>query len=381
MKIKQLQFANESWENRQAQPGFIGENCQLVLAFGGRKLVTEKIHFEYLRANFPNASIVMNTTAGEILGNEVYDNTISVTAIQFENTITQCIELNVKDFFNSKEVGKTIMSRLQESAGLKGVFIISDGTHINGSELVEGCNELNPKEISITGGLAGDGAAFEITLVGLNHAPEEGKVVAIGFYGDHIQIGHGSLGGWDEFGPSRTITHSNKNILFEIDGKNALDLYKEYLGPYKEELPGSALLFPLSLQEPGQQISYVRTILTINEQEKSMTFAGNMPVGSKVRLMKASFDKLINASGIAAEESIKSIQNESILAILVSCVGRKLILQERSDEEVVAANEIFGEDTFTTGFYSYGEIAPKHFSNRCGLHNQTMTITTLTEVL
>jgi hypothetical protein len=194
-------------------------------------------------------------------------------------------------------------------------------------------------------------------------------------------IGHGSLGGWDEFGQERTITRSDKNVLFEIDHKNALELYKEYLGDYVHELPGSALLFPISIRLNDSEKKLVRTILSINEEDKSMTFAGNLPEGSKVRLMKADFDKLIEASSGAATQSFNCINNQNPdLAILISCVGRKLILQERTDEEVEAAKEILGANTAITGFYSYGEISPLNKGSHCELHNQTMTITTFTEL-
>ncbi|HEY9196921.1 MAG TPA: FIST C-terminal domain-containing protein, partial [Mucilaginibacter sp.] len=218
------------------------------------------------------------------------------------------------------------------------------------------------------------------TFTGLDEVPAQGNVIAIGFYGDNLLVNHGSSGGWDEFGPQRTITRSDKNVLFEIDHKSALDLYKEYLGEYVNELPGSALLFPISLSIKDSERKLVRTILTVNEEEKSMTFAGNMPEGSNVRLMKANFEKLIRASSSAAvDASDKGSLAE--LAIMVSCVGRKLVLNERTDEELVAAKEIFGDNTVITGFYSYGELSPLNKGSNCELHNQTMTITTFAEKL
>ena len=264
---------------------------------------------------------------------------------------------------------------------LVSVLVISEGSFINGSELVAGFNAVNPNNIPVTGGLAGDAARFAKTQVGLNTVAREGTVVAIGFYGPGLLIGHSSFGGWDEFGKERVITKSVKNILYEIDGQKALDLYKEYLGPYVDELPGSALLFPISLRTDDSTKNLVRTILNVNEADGSMIFAGNMPEGSKMRLMKVNFEKVINGSSVAAINTASMHQNHKPnLAILISCVGRKLILQDRTSEEVDAAQKVFGDHTTITGFYSYGELSPFTPGSNCELHNQTMTITTFTEI-
>jgi len=378
MKNKQLHYLNGSW-NEIAERNESGAIVpQLVLAFGATGLVGSPVIYDHIRKSFPSAVIVSASTSGEILGDGVFDDSVVVTAIEFEKTTIKAVTTNFSEHTNSFEVGKFLMSELLTD-DLKTVLVISDGSFINGSELVHGLNENKPANVSVTGGLAGDAARFQRTLVGLNHTAEEGKIVAIGFYGQNIIVGHSSFGGWDEFGRERIVTKSNKNVLYELDNENALDLYKEYLGPYVEELPSSALLFPLSIRLENNTTNLVRTILTIDEVEKSMTFAGNLPEGSKVRLMKANFERLIEASSKAATESIidKSISPQ--LAILISCVGRKLILQERTNEEVEAAKHIFGKNTTITGFYSYGEISPFNPNTNCELHNQTMTITTFSE--
>jgi hypothetical protein len=383
MKIRQLQYIDNQWNDVFTRPGFEEQKAQLVLVFGTPGLVTDKGLFAHIRKLFPLSHIASCSTSGEILHEQVNDNTLAVTAIQFEKTAIRCAVTNINMHANSYETGRHLIKDLQKGvANLCAVLVLSDGTHINGSELVDGLNMDNPSLIPITGGLAGDGSRFIQTFVGLDQLPEKGVIAAIGFYGKDLQVGHGSFGGWDEFGPERIITRSDKNILYEIDGKNALDLYKEYLGPYKDELPGSALLFPLSIRETDSSERLVRTILSINEQEKSMLFAGNLPQGSKVRLMKANFDKLIEGSSHAALNSRNSLSlpvRLPDLALLISCVGRKLILQERTDEEVQAAIDIFGEQTPVTGFYSYGEISPFNPNSRCEFHNQTMTITTFSE--
>jgi hypothetical protein len=378
MKNTQLHFIDGVWKNIASHQSITDIKPQLVLAFGSTALIGDPSVFNHLKSIFPNANIISASTSGEILGDSLYDETVVVTAIEFEKTPIKTVDTNFTDHPNSFEVGKYLMRKLLAD-DLTAVLVISDGSYINGSELVSGLNENKPTHVSVTGGLAGDGARFKETLVGLNNVAANGEIVAIGLYGDKIDVGHSSFGGWDEFGRERVVTKSKKNVLYELDDKNALDLYKEYLGPYLDELPGSALLFPLSIKIDGENNNLVRTILSINEEEKSMTFAGNLPIGSKVRLMKANFEKLITASGLAAKESIKNESTPPQLALLISCVGRKLVLQERTVEEVEAAKEIFGNDTTIAGFYSYGEISPLNPNPRCELHNQTMTITTFTE--
>jgi hypothetical protein len=380
MKTAQLQFSSGKWIMENMAADFPTEKTQLVLVFGSGELVTNEDLFIQIKSKFPKADIVSCSTAGEILDNEVYDDSAVVTAIYFEKASVKSVSVEINKNVNSFETGKTLMSLLNQD-DLVSVLVISEGSFVNGSDLVAGFNELNTTNIPVTGGLAGDAARFAKTQVGLNTVAKEGTVVAVGFYGPSLLIGHSSFGGWDEFGKERVITRATKNVLYEIDDKKALDLYKEYLGPYVDELPGSALLFPISLRTNDADKNLVRTILNVNEDDGSMIFAGNMPEGSKLRLMKVNFEKVINGSSIAASNTASMhADHNANLAILISCVGRKLILQDRTSEEVQAAQKIFGNQTAITGFYSYGELSPFNPGSNCELHNQTMTITTFTEL-
>ncbi len=380
MRTQQLHYKNNDWADVFVHPAFNADNAQLVFAFGAPDVIVKPAIYTYLRSHFTNASIVFSSTSGEILDDAVFDDTVVVTAIEFDKATIRCAETEVNKHADSFETGKLLMDKLDQT-GLKSVFVISDGTFINGSELVAGLNDTNPYNVPVSGGLAGDSDRFNSTFTGLNKVPTQGNVIAIGFYGDDLQVKHGTCGGWDEFGPERTITKADKNVLYEIDGKNALDLYKQYLGNYANELPGSALLFPLSLRVNNGSNNLVRTILSIDEQAGTMTFAGNLPEGSKVRLMKANFDKLIKAASAAAENANEQpVVDSSALAILVSCVGRKLVLNDLTDEELIAAKQVLGSNTIITGFYSYGEISPSSKNTQCELHNQTMTITILSEL-
>jgi len=238
----------------------------------------------------------------------------------------------------------------------------------------------NAQGVAVTGGLAGDGSRFARTLVCADGNVAEGKIAALGFYGSRLKVGYGSLGGWDVFGPERLVTKSSGNVLYELDGQSALGLYKRYLAEHAAGLPAAALLFPLALRNGEEGYSLVRTVLGVSEEDQSMTFAGDMPEGAHARLMKANFDRLVDGASGAARASHEALGSASPdLAILISCVGRKLVLKQRIEEEVEGVREVLGESAVLTGFYSYGEICPHDAITGCELHNQTMTITTFSE--
>jgi hypothetical protein len=379
MKAVPILYKTSDFKEEKNDDNLDFKKAQLVLGFGSTELVSQPKSFEEIKNKFPNAQIALCSSAGEIFGIEVLDDTISLVAMEFSSSTINTSEVSIDDFISSYDAGISLVKNLP-SENLKMIFVLSDGGKVNGSELVKGMNSVKNIGTLITGGLAGDGTKFEKTFVGLNKVPETGKIIAIGFYGDKLALSHGSIGGWESFGLERTVTKSKDNVLYEIDGKNALDLYKNYLGKYAEELPGSALLFPLSIKLYHDQEPIVRTILSIDEKNQSMTFAGDIPENSKARFMKANFDRLIDAASDAATDCLKMNKATTKLAILISCVGRKIILNNRIDEEVEAVSEVFGNQTLLTGFYSYGEISPLKPMANCELHNQTMTITCINEL-
>ncbi len=378
MIVQQNLFKAGKWEETLG-PSTAPNPFTLALVFGDMNEVKSPFLFKHIRALYPVADIVLASTSGEVLGDRVLENSVVVTGVAFNKTKIRSVQKNLKDYSSSFELGNDLFKALN-GADLAGIFLVSDGQIVNGSELVDGLNRANVNNVPITGGLAGDNAVFSSSVTGLNEIPIEGNVIGVGFYGNNFMMGHGLWAGWDEFGRERTITRSEKNVLYEIDGQSALGLYKEYLGEHAQKLPGSALLFPLAISIENKTGKLVRTILSINEDQNSMTFAGNMPVGSKVRLMKANFDKLIEGIYGSTSQLLDQLTNKKPqLSILTSCVGRKLILKQRVSEEVEAACAELGPDVAVTGFYSNGEISPIIAGGFCELHNQTMTITSLCE--
>jgi hypothetical protein len=367
----------------------IGESAELVLVFGAVSSLQQLEPRNALKKSYPAACFVGCSTAGEIFGTEVLDDSLTATAIKFEHSRIKGISARLGDFEDAFQAGEFLAKTLPHSfpvsdsktrENLVHVLVFSDGLKVNGSDLVRGLSKHLPAGITVTGGMAGDGARFQETLVFLDDVPQNDAIIALGLYGDRLKIGFGSLGGWDSFGPERLITRSNGNVLYELDGQSALALYKKYLGEHAAQLPASGLLFPLSLRTKAGDTAVVRAILSIDEKEQNMTFAGDVPEGAYARLMKANFDRLIDGAAGAARTSYQAIGSASPdLAILISCVGRKLVLKQRVEEEVEGVREVMGKRTVLTGFYSYGEISPFTPGAKCELHNQTMTITTLSE--
>jgi hypothetical protein len=340
--------------------------------------LNQKGLIEDMQKAYPQAYLVGCSTAGEICQTNVVDNSLVASAVHFENTPLKFVDAKIGAPTESRTIGARLASELPKE-NLTHVMVFSDGLCVNGSELVKGFVENLPSHVALTGGLAGDGAQFKQTLVCAGGKISDGQVVAVGFYGTHVKIGYGSMGGWDSFGPERLITRSKGNILYELEGKSALTLYKQYLGESAAGLPATALLFPLSLRMTGQENGIVRTILGVDEKEQSLIFAGDVPEGSYARFMKANFERLIDGAQGSARISKGEKGESPDLAILISCVGRKLVLKQRIEEEVEAVREVLGEGTLLTGFYSYGEISPFTPNAKCELHNQTMTITTFSE--
>lgn len=364
----------------QSDAGLPPAGAQLVLVFGATDRLRDPVRLVEVSALYPRALVFGCSTSGEIAGTQIFDDSIVATGIRFDRTDIVTASTTIADEADSYAAGRRLGQQLPHEH-LSHVLVLSDGLKVNGSQLVDGLTSSLPQKVTLTGGLAGDGTRFQETLVICGTQAQSRIAAAVGFYGPRIRVGCASLGGWDPFGPERIITSASGNVLFELDGQSALALYKQYLGEHARDLPASGLLFPLSVRRNESDEPTVRTILGVDDAAQSMTFAGDMPVGARARLMKANFDRLVDgATGAARASRLPDESTAPDVALLISCVGRKLVLRQRTEEEVEAVRDVLGARTSFTGFYSYGEISPFVAAARCQLHNQTMSVTTLTEL-
>lgn len=359
---------------------FQGMEPHLVLVFASLEAM-QSLDVQVLRQTLPSAQWVGCSTAGEISQQGVSDGSVVLTALWFERPAFRVASEPIQGMADSVGVGQRLAARLA-APELRHVMVLGQGADINGSGLVEGLTGTLGPDVVVTGGLAGDGGRFTGAQVLGPEGVSGRNIVAIGFDGPGWHITHGSFGGWQPFGPIRSVTRCDGNVLYELDGERALDIYKRYLGDYAAQLPASGLLFPWSVLGDDQNaMGVTRTILGVNEVDGSLVLAGDVPQGGHLQLMRASVDALVDAAESAAQAACATqAPVGDRLAVLVSCIGRKLVMGTRVDEEVEAVGQVMGSGTTVAGFYSNGEISPHHGSFDCKLHNQTMTITLVSEV-
>jgi hypothetical protein len=351
----------------------------LVLVFGNRLLLQDEQAFAGIKTEFPYSHFVYGSTGGEIAGTHVMEESFSVIALDFEKSTFAIVTDSIYNHnSNAALLGAALYSQLPRQ-GLKHIFSLAGGNYINGSALIEGLEKEINAGVALTGGLCGDDERFECSVASYNEVPKEGEAVLIGLYGDDLEITYASFGGWQPFGPERIVTKSEGNILYEIDGKPALELYKKYLGEKANQELISLLSYPLSITPPGKDYSITRTILNIETDNNSIILAGNCPEGSKSQLLMASVHGIVDGAREAAEHAMVGRTKKPEAALLISCVGRKALMDQQVEEEIEMVQDVLGSTTAMAGFYSYGEMAPFFNSKSCELHNQTMTLTLISE--
>jgi hypothetical protein len=348
-------------------------NIDLVMAFADNPFFAQAKCYEELKNFFPNADIVGCSSSGNINGNSISDEDIVIAAISFSKTK---IIVKSKLIEEGDDISSVMTELAKEFPGpkLKHLFVLSDGLSISGSELTKALNVL---AVPVTGGLAGDADRFKESWVMVNGPAMQHQIALIGFYGD-LTTSFGFATGWHEFGPERRVTRSKGNIVYEIDNKPALEVYTKYLGELSKDLPASGLRYPLSVKDSESGLVYVRTLLRIDAENQSLSFAGDVPEGSSCKLMKTDIDSLIDASIVLAKEIAPLGGAQNSLCLAVSCVGRRLVMNQIAEEEIEAIQDKFGPQTTVFGFYSYGEITP-YGAILCSLHNQTTTLTLISE--
>jgi hypothetical protein len=376
MKAEQLHVSDPNQlESARFGAGF---EPQLALVFGSSELFRSAELGKRLRHSYPKVTWVGCSTAGEISNDGANSEGLLITGLAFEDPQIHVATAHILKADDSYAAGCKVGAELAASAPHT-ALVFAPGTNVNGSQLIKGLTSALPG-VRIAGGLAGDGARFQQTFTLFNDLVAGDQLVVVGLSSPRLRSAFGSYGGWKPFGPARRVTKVAGNILYQLDSEPALAVYKRYLGHHSAELPASGLLFPFSiLNENQQEVGLIRTILAVDEELGTLTLAGDVPHDGYLQLMHATTDSLVQGATSAAESARLTGSGQGF-ALLVSCVGRKLVMGGRTDEEVDAVVDTLGSQNVFAGFHSYGEISPSSSSLvTCDLYNQTMTVSFLRE--
>ena len=354
------------------------EQVSFILVFTSRSNMESAEWLKVVQKQYPEADVISCSTSGEVYFSELTHEAITGMAVSLEKTHFAIHSAKLAEQEGSFELGKSLANQFS-TKDLKHVLLFGDGWLVNGSDLVQGMYASLGKEVSISGGLAGDGANFSKTLVGLNDDIDQRMAVAIGFYGDALKVGFGGHGGWSELGEAYEVTESEGREILKLGNEHSLPLYKQFLGDDADGLPGSALLYPVAVWLPGAEDYVVRTVFNTDEFDQSITLGEPTPQGARLQFMRARFDDLLNGVKGAAEEALTHLGEQPEMALMVSCIGRKLLFNQQIDQEIEETHQILGPQTPIGGFYSYGEICPVQ-KDLAALHHQMLTLTVFAEV-
>ncbi len=376
MQAQQFFYTDKKWNFGELQDQTYSKSDSLILLFQDRIEYQESTQaHDLLSQKFPDLDIVFISTGGSITDDDQIVDSPYAVLLHLEKSRLVSSIYSFDDYEDETTLGEHIISATCHEE-LKYIMLFTVGNEHNIGSVLRGLDENLNKKISISGGIAADSTRFDQSLVGLNGTVNNHSIVSIAFYGQDLKVKTNYSGGWIPFGPSRTVTRSEDNVLYEIDGQPALDLYKKYLGEeHTAKLPESALYFPLQVDRDGKSEPIARTVLSIDEESKTMHFAGDIPQDVPVRLMRTTLEEIILAAGNTLHDSPTE---EVEVTLLISCIGRRLLLEQRIEEEIEEVRDHVPNDSFIFGYYSYGEISMNSI-HKGEIYNQTMTITTFSE--
>jgi hypothetical protein len=375
MRIEQRCWAAGKWEAAGGH-GLNGD-ADLVLAFGAAAVLRNEQSFERLREQYPAARVIGCTSPAEIHGARTHENQLAVTAVHFEHTVLKSARIELGSTPDGYVAGQRLADTLW-SDDLVHVLVLSDASGEVASHLTRGLAHALPDGVTVSGGISGPASGARDGLLFLDEPLASTGVAAIGFYGKRLKVTCGSGGTWELFGQERLVTRAQGNVLYELNGRRALDVYQEDLGRHAGEVAAIGVHFPLSLRTSDPTQGVLRTVVRADRQAGTLMLAGDVSDGAFARVMRATDDGLLRGAGLAADNCCPA-GDAPQFALLVSGANRRVVLRQRAPEEVEAVRDVFGPGTVLAGFYGNGEIAPSEAGERPELQNQTMSVTGFSE--
>jgi len=273
--------------------------------FGAISYNQEKL-LEGVNSVIPGTPVITCTTDGKISTLGLSTDSVVVLALASDQIkfTTVAVDFLSQDSFKAGiKVGNQFIN-----TNIKYMQIFSDGLLGNGSKIVEGIQKVFGKSISIAEGTTGDGSLFTRTYQYHNYKVLTNSIVGVGFEGKYSFI-TGVSSGWTPIGMAKKVTKSIGNVVYELDGQPALDVYKKFLGKHASLLPAVGVEYPLGLSGPQGDVEedgyfLCRATMGVDHEKGSITFAGDVPQGAMVKITMGNDLDVIKTAKKAAQSAL-----------------------------------------------------------------------------
>ena len=315
-----------------------------------------------IQQSLPKVSILGTTTAGVIADGQILDNKTNISISVFEKAMTKTVCYKNK---TAAEITTDLKNKINDTTKLAIVF--ANTLTFNATELLEYFSKDYP-QLTIVGGNSGDDFLFKRCIVFTEQSFDEDVVIAL-IDSEALQVETKYHMNWEKIGSEIEVTKSLGSKVYELNGEPALDIYRRYLGNEVASNPLEyAMEFPLLFSDID--IDIARAPVAFDEESGALTYAGDIPQGTKVKFGFA------NIQHIEQENQKELMQtynyyNEAIY--IYSCAARRQILGDFLNEEIEYLNNIAP----SSGFITYGEF----FHDQINCNNAFLNITTTYVVL
>jgi len=342
------------------------EAAGVLLVFGSTRFDHRRL-LEGVTSVAGDTPLVGGTTAGEISSAEFSTRSVVVMALS-SDTLSFTTGIGKDMSRDEAACGVALVEDIRRQTSLDdalSLLVLPNGMGGDGVKVIEGLHSALGPNIEIVGGYLGDDERFESTFQYHDGKVYKDAIPGLLFSGQGFRTGVGVRSGFASIGNRFYCTQAKGNVVGQFDEERALDVYKEFLGEeLSKKLPGVCLEYPFGLIDEkvsirGKEYFQLRCGLSVDHERGTISLAASIPEGSPITLTTASRGDIINGARLAAEQAQESLAGAKPQAVLMfSCVGRKLVLGRRTQEEVSAVRSVLGEDVPLLGFYTYGEIGP-----------------------
>lgn len=261
---------------------------------------------------------------------------------------------------NYREATRAMAQKARVRFAAPAFFIAGSSLDTDAEQMLFGFEDVLGKHVNVFGGMAGDDFTFTAQSVFTNGRTSTRGIVAVVLDEEKINIKGRATCGWKPMGTEKTVTRSEGNRVYTLDGIPVLELMKKYSG-IADLTPGNpnaiielTPLFPLQLQrEQGDPI--MRPGVVVHWEDGSFSCSGSVPQGSKVRFcLPPDFD-VIDKVILACQELKREEISEADALIVFSCAGRFLSLGPMIGEEIEGIRKVWNVPM--AGMFSNGELA------------------------